>query len=284
MDSATFTLSAFGDEIDQDLALQLQVLNRLGVAHLDLRGAWGKNVMGMEDADLAQVKALCAQHAVQIACLGSPIGKSPIVEPIATELDNLRKAIRIGETLGCRRVRVFAFYPPDTSTNAHYDDYVEDAGARLSQLAEVAGGAGFTLYLENEKGVVNDVLTRCKALIERVNHPALQFLWDSANFVQEHEAHVVERGWPLLGKSIGYVHIKDAMLSDGRVVPAGEGDGELPLLLTKLKESGYQGFLSLEPHLKLAGHSAGHSGADGMTIAVTALRKVMIETGCVEVK
>ncbi len=284
MNSATFTLSAFGDEIDQDLALQLKVLNQLEVGYLDLRGAWGKNVMRMEDDDLARVKTLCAQHAIQVACLGSPIGKSPIVEPIDTELNNLRKAIHIGETLGCRRVRVFAFYPPDTSTNAHYNDYVEEAGARLSQLAGLAAGAGFTLYLENEKGVVNDVLTRCQALIEIVNSPALRFLWDSANFVQEREAHVVERGWPMLGKSIGYVHIKDAMLGDGHVVPAGEGDGELPLLLTKLKENGYQGFLSLEPHLKLAGHSTGHSGTDGMTIAVTALRKVMAETGCIEVK
>lgn len=284
MGSATFTLSAFGDEIDQDLELQLQVLNRLDVAYLDLRGAWGKNVMRMDDADLAQVKALCAQHAIQIACLGSPIGKSPIVAPIENELGNLQQAIHIGETLGCRRVRVFAFYPPDTSSNARYADYVEEAGARLSRLAEVAGSAGFTLYLENEKGVVNDILTRCKALIEMVNSPALRFLWDSANFVQEHEAHVVERGWPMLGESIGYVHIKDAVLSDGHVVPAGEGDGELPLLLTKLREKGYQGFLSLEPHLKLAGHSTGHSGTDGMTMAVTALRKVMAETGCVEVK
>ncbi len=74
------------------------------------------------------------------------------------------------------------------------------------------------------------------------------------------------------------------MLSDGHVVPAGEGDGQLPELLTHLKEAGYQGVLALEPHLKVAGHSSGFSGAEGMKIAVTALRKVMAETGCVETK
>ena len=86
------------------------------------------------------------------------------------------------------------------------------------------------------------------------------------------------------GDSIGYVHIKDAVLSDGHVVPAGEGDGQLPLLLSKLKDLDYQGVLALEPHLKIAGHSTGFSGADGMRIAVTALRKVMAEVGCVEVR
>jgi len=65
-------------------------------------------------------------------------------------------------------------------------------------------------------------------------------------------------------------------------VPAGEGDGQLPLLLSKLKDAGYQGVLALEPHLKIAGHSTGFSGADGMRIAVTALRKVMAEAGVTE--
>jgi hypothetical protein len=63
---------------------------------------------------------------------------------------------------------------------------------------------------------------------------------------------------------------------ESRYPPAGEGDGQLPLLLTHFKESSYQGFLTLEPHLKIAGHSTGFSGPDGMEIAVTALRKVMI--------
>jgi sugar phosphate isomerase/epimerase len=94
----------------------------------------------------------------------------------------------------------------------------------------------------------------------------------------------VERGWPMVGDTIGYVHIKDAVLSDGHVVPAGEGDGQLPELLTHLIAADYQGFLALEPHLKTAGHSTGHSGADGMTIAVNALRKVMAVVDAIEVK
>lgn len=282
--TATFTLSAFGDEIAPDLDEQLTVLNRLEVGYLDLRGAWGKNVLRMDADDLARVNAVCAAHGVKIACLGSPIGKSPIAEPLEAELNNLRRIMEIGETVNCRRVRIFSFYPPDTSTNARYDEYVDEAVSRLRQMAELAGSGGFTLLLENEKGIVTDTLARCQTVMEAVNHPALRFLWDSANFVQENEARVVERGWPMVGKDIGYVHIKDAVLSDGHVVPAGEGDGQLPELLTHLIAADYQGFLALEPHLKIAGHSTGHSGADGMTMAVNALRKVMAAVGATEVK
>jgi sugar phosphate isomerase/epimerase len=119
-------------------------------------------------------------------------------------------------------------------------------------------------------------------VLKAVDSPALRFLWDSANFIQVGEQQVVERGWPMLGELIGYVHIKDAVLNDGHVVPAGEGDGQLALLLAKLKASGYRGVLALEPHLKIAGHSTGFSGGEGMTIAVNALRKVMAEAGCDE--
>jgi sugar phosphate isomerase/epimerase len=282
MTNATFTLSAFGDEIAPDLDEQLTTLDALNVGYLDLRGAWGTNVLRMDDDELDRVMEVCEAHGTQIACLGSPIGKSPIEDPIDIELDNLRRIIEIGERVGCNRVRFFSFYPPDTSTNEHYDQYVDLSVARISKLVGLAEEAGFTMLLENEKGIVTDTLARCEAVIKAIDSPNLRFLWDSANFIQVDEAQVVDRGWPMLGEYIGYVHIKDAVLSDGHVVAAGEGDGQLPKLLSLLKEDGYQGFLALEPHLRIAGHSTGFSGAEGMTYAVNALRKVMDEVGCQE--
>ncbi len=284
MTSATFRISAFGDEIAPDLDEQLKTLRQLDIGQLDLRGAWGKNILHMEDEDLAQVVKTCAAHGVEVACIGSPIGKSPITEPIDYEMNNLRSIFKAGESVGCRNIRVFSFYPPDTSTNEGYDAYVETSVERLSQLAELAAQEGFTLLLENEKGIVTDTLVRCEKVLKAVDSPHFRFLWDSANFVQVGESQVVERGWPMVGDLIGYVHIKDAVLSDGHVVPAGEGDGQLALLLAKLKTQGYQGTLALEPHLKIAGHSSGFSGAEGMRVAVTALRKLMDEVDCVEVK
>ena len=282
MTDATFTLSAFGDEIAPDLDEQLTTLDELDVGYLDLRGAWGTNVLRMTDEDLDRVMEVCEAHGTKIACLGSPIGKSPIEDPIDIELDNLRRIIEIGERVGCRRVRFFSFYPPDTSTNEHYDQYVDLSVARISKLVALAEDAGFTLLLENEKGIVTDTLARYEAVIKAIDSPNLRALWDSANFIQVGEERVVERGWPMLSEFIGYVHIKDAVLSDGHVVAAGEGDGQLPMLLRLLKEDGYQGFLALEPHLKIAGHSTGFSGAEGMTYAVNALREVMAEVGCDE--
>lgn len=58
----------------------------------------------------------------------------------------------------------------------------------------------------------------------------------------------------MLKPYIAYMHIKDSRFADGRVVPAGVGDGNVEYILTDLFENGYDGFLSLEPHLgKFAG-------------------------------
>ena len=280
---ATFRLSAFGDEIDADLAEQLKTLVGLNVRGLDLRGAWGKNVAKMEDDDVVRVRQVCASFGVKVACLGSPVGKSPLAEPIDFEKGNLARLMAIGKMLDTRFIRIFSFYPADVSTNAHYDQHVAEAADRLGVLAGLAEKEGFILVLENEKGIVTDTPERCLAVLKAVNSPALRCAWDSANFVQVGVEKPVDRGWAGLQPYIAYVHIKDALLESGKVVPAGEGGGQLPELLANLKAMNYQGTLALEPHLKIAGHSAGFSGAEGMELAARALRKVMAETGCQEV-
>jgi sugar phosphate isomerase/epimerase len=150
----------------------------------------------------------------------------------------------------------------------------------LSALVDLAASDGFLLLHENEKEIVGDTPERCLALLNKV--PALGFIWDPANFVQVGAEKQVDRWWDALGGRIRYVHIKDARLSDGGVVPGGQGDGQVRELLAKLYAAGYSGVLSLEPHLAIAGHSSGFSGVEGMTVAVNALRGLMAEVGFTE--
>ena len=279
---AGVTLSAFGDEIAGPLEDQLKVLKELNVPGLECRTAWGTNVLHFSDEQAQRVRDLCDEAGIPVRCIGSPIGKSPIVDPIEKELANLDRIIELGNILGAKNVRIFSFYPPDISTNAHYDQYVDETVQRLAALTEKAAAAGFMLLHENEKEIVGDTPERCHALMSGVDSPNLRFIWDPANFVQVGVAELTDRYWDLLSPYIGYIHIKDAQLADGTVTPAGEGDGQVPELLAKLKATGYEGILALEPHLKVAGHSTGFSGADGMTTAVNALRKVMSDVGLAE--
>lgn len=267
-----FTLSAFGDEIAIDLESQLQTLNDLQVPGLDCRTAWGTNVLYFSDEEAQRVKRLCDEAGVFVSCIGSPIGKSPLTDPIENEEKNLRRIIEIARLLGTERVRIFSFYPPDMSSNDHYDQHVPEVTERLGRLTLIAQEAGVTLLHENEKHIIGDTPERNHALLRGVNNPHLRGIWDPANYVQVGVERLTERYWSLLAPYTAYVHIKDALLVDGSVKPAGQGDGQIPELLAELRDSGYAGILSLEPHLAVAGHSSGFSGVEGMTLAVNALR------------
>ncbi len=276
---AHFTLSAFGDEIASDLETQLEILNELRVTRLELRAAWGTNVLHLSEEQVAQIRQLCHDAGITLSCLGSPIGKSPILDPLENELAHLRRLMEIGTALGTRNIRIFSFYPPDISTNAAYDTYVPEAATRLEHLTALAAQEDFLLLLENEKDIVGDTPERCLALLRHVDSPHLRFIWDPANFVQVGVANQVEAYWDTLSPYIGYIHIKDALLGSGQVKAAGEGDGQVKELLIKLRAADYRGILALEPHLTVAGHSGGFSGIEGMTYAVATLRDLLREVG-----
>jgi sugar phosphate isomerase/epimerase len=281
---ASFALSAFGDEIVIDFESQLQCLRDSSVGWLDLRAAWGVGVLQLDDEMVARVHQLCHRYGIQIACIGSPVGKSLITDALKVELAHLERIFRIAERVGTRLIRIFSFYPPKGTPESGVDAYLEESVARLRRLAELARQDGFRLVLENEKGIVGDTVARCHALLSAVGGADLGFVWDTANFVQVGEARLTERGWPLLGEYVEHVHVKDARLADGKVCVAGAGEGQVREFLVALRERHYRGFLALEPHLTLAGHSSGFSGPDGMALAIDGLRKLMAELGCAEQK
>lgn len=97
MASTTFVLSAFGDEITSDLEEQLRFLEVLHIRYLDLRKAWGK-LLTLGDDDVLQIHRLSAEYGMSIACLASPVGKSPLAEPAERELANLARAFEIERT------------------------------------------------------------------------------------------------------------------------------------------------------------------------------------------
>jgi len=78
---------------------------------------------------------------------------------------------------------------------------------------------------------------------------------------------------------IAYVHVKDALSGSSRVVPAGEGDGEIRETLSALRASGFDGFFSLEPHLASSGAFSGFSGPELYRKAAGAFTELLREQG-----
>jgi sugar phosphate isomerase/epimerase len=269
-------ISAFADEIDDDLEVQLATLHSLGIQALELRGVWGKNVADLDDVEVARVVARCRATGVAVSAIGSPVGKTPITDALDAELDKLRRILDIAAQTDTALIRVFSFYRTGAD-DWEIERLLDVAAARLAQMVALARDAGKMLVLENEHGLVGDRVANCGALLQRVDAPELGFAFDPANFVHVGEAAAVSAGWAALGPSIRHVHIKDMRADTQAVVVAGAGDGQLRELLSKLHEAEYGGYLALEPHLIFAGKSYGFSGPAEMGRALAALRALLAE-------
>ena len=129
---------------------------------------------------------------------------------------------------------------------------------------------------ENEKLIYGDVPERCADLIEAVGSPSLRATFDAANFVQCGVRPHTD-GYPLLRPHLVYLQVKDALAATGTVVPAGQGDGEVRQTLAALRDTGFTGYASLEPHLAEAGRYGVFSGPVLFRQATQALKGLLDE-------
>jgi len=272
-------LSAFADEISPNLPEQIAILKRENIAHIDLRGVWNINVLDLTDEQAISIKELLEGHGIKVAAIGSPIGKVPVDSPFDEHLERFERAIKLAHLFGTPLVRIFSFYPPAgiVSDSTDPDSWRDEVVWRLREMIERARAAGITLIHENEKDIYGDTIARCVDLLQECNDTHFQAVFDPANFIQcgqtpYPDAYEALRPW------LRYVHVKDA-LPDGDVVAAGEGAAHWPELLQRLRQDGYDGFFSLEPHLASAGQYQGFSGPDLFRYASQALQQMLQSMG-----
>ena len=269
----TVVLSGFADEISPDPRVQLATLAAESISHLELRSAWSVNVADLSAEQVSAFRAALEDAGVRVSAIGSPVGKIPVAAPLAPELERMRRVAGVASELGTTIVRVFSFFVPAGEPAERHRDQVID---RMGALARVAEEHGLVLAHENEKEIYGDTPGRCADLITAVDSPALRATFDPANFVQC-GVRPFSHGYGLLRPYLVYLQVKDALAATGQVVPAGQGDGQLRETLGALRDSGFTGFMSLEPHLARAGRYGGFSGPDGFRRASQALKFLLNE-------
>ena len=240
-----WTLSGFIDEISDDFSLQCKVASGLGLRYVEVRSAWGINILDLDEGQLATLRETLAEYGLKVSSIGSPIGKINIDDPFPPHLERMRHAVEVAKTLEAPYIRIFSFFIPEgTDPDSRRDEVL----TRMSALADAAADSDVILVHENEKEIYGDIPRRCLDIVTSVSAPHLQLAWDAANFVQVGVRPFTE-GYTMLRPHVSYIQIKDALLADGSVVVAGAGDGEVLETVRALRADGFDGFFSLEPHL-----------------------------------
>ena len=265
-------LSAFADEISANLDEQIAALLHENIHFLDLRSVEGINVLDLTDQHVTEIKQKLDDAGIGVAAIASPIGKVPLNSSFDQELQRFERAITLAHAFGTPYIRLFSFYPsPDDIENiaAFRDEVI----SRFQEFTARASAANVTLLHENEKGIYGDTIDHCVDLLQTIDDPHLRAVLDPANFLQCSQVPYPD-AYEFLSPWVAYVHVKDVR-ADGVLVPAGEGEARWPDLLRRLHADGYDGFLSLEPHLSAAGQFQGFSGPDLFHKASRALQTLL---------
>lgn len=279
-----FILSAFADEIDENLAVQMDALRQHGIEYIEMRGVNGKNLSQYTPGQVKEIKKQLDDRGFKISAIGSPIGKIMITDNFGPHLELFKHVLEIAGILETNYIRMFSFFIPRGEDPGAYRDEVME---RWHKFADASKNCNIILAHENEKDIYGDTAERCLDIIENMDCDYVKAVFDPANFVQcgvETYPHSFE----ILKNHIAYLHIKDAKIDTKQVVPAGHGDGKIKEILSELNKSGYRGVLSLEPHLgsfkgleglelNPAINGLPEGGPKQFAIAVHALKKIIEE-------
>jgi len=267
-------LSAFADEVSPEPVEQLDCLTANDIRFVEFRSIFGVNVMDLSDSQHSEFRDLLRARGFGLSAIGSPIGKVGIGDPFEPHLERFELAMELAEFYQTPNIRVFSYYLPVGDDPAIHRDAVIE---RMAEKARRASLRGLRLVLENERGIYGDTAERVLDVLATVDSPALGLAFDPANFLEGGQP--INEAWAMLRSRLSHFHVKDFDPETRKVVPAGQGGGQIGRLIAEAVEDGYSGFCTLEPHLLLAAQSHGFTGPERFADAARALKSELSTRG-----
>ncbi len=312
-------ISGFADEaaIDKTVDQQFSAFAALGLRQYSIRfidaGNGIKNVMQLNDEEIAFIKQRQEAYGLKVSSLGSPIGKVklldqddgsnnryvPFKEYLSTEV---ARACELAHAFETKLIRGFSFYHPRGTDPAPHIDQVVD---HLGEIADMCQKANLIFGLEIEANLVGQSGQILKEVHQKLNHPSVKLIFDAANITtQGCSATDVYDQYEAMKPGLGWMHIKDYKHPSKiertthvdeealkHFVPADIGDSGheailrdfrnlIPSMEADLAKIDIPGvYLDLEPHVKGGGQFGGFSGPDGFGESLRGLIRVLDYVG-----
>lgn len=262
-------LTGFADEAAPDIEGQIRATKELGWEYIESRSVDGNNIHEITDGEFDVVCGKLADAGVKINCFGSEIASwsKKITDPFELTLESTRRAIPRMQRLGTKLIRIMSYGV--LADRDPEDQMEEERFRRLRELVAMFSDAGIVTLHENCMNYGGMGWNHTFRLIENV--PGLKLVFDTGNppFTDDRtrpKPFPKQSSWEFYSQvkdHIAYIHIKDCRFireNPGSPFPeceftfAGDGDGDVRRILKDLLESGYDGGLSMEPHLSVVFH------------------------------
>jgi L-ribulose-5-phosphate 3-epimerase len=257
-----FRVASITDEFSPDIEKAVTSMAGIGMTGAELRMLYGKNIIDLTDEELDRAKQICSSHGMEIMSIASPLLKC--VLPGAPEVDSrfqqdmfaakhnfedqprlTVRAFQIAHRLGARIIRVFSYWR-SVEPEKCFDGVV----TALRGLAEKAAREDLIIGLENEHACNIATASETARVLDQIDHPNLQVVWDPANCYISGENPYPDGYRKLPISRIAHVHAKDCHVEGHKPIwgPVGEGGIDWRGQIAALAVDGYKGWLSLETH------------------------------------
>ncbi len=243
--------SGIADEAAKDIDTQIRAHRELGWKHIEMRNIDGVNLTDVDDAKFEEIRSKLDDAGLRVSCFASQLCNwaRPISGDLEIDVKELERAIPRMKTLDAPFIRCMSY--PNADPPWKEKDWRAEVIRRLRVLAGIAEEGGVTLVHENCNGWGGLGPRQTMELLEEVGSPRLQLVFDTGN-----PCHYGQDAWEYyegVRDRIVYVHIKDYFQperkGDERACFAGEGVGHVRRILGDLISRGYDGGVSIEPHL-----------------------------------
>ncbi|MDB6037495.1 MAG: Xylose isomerase [Verrucomicrobiales bacterium] len=264
----TISFSGIGDEAGNSIDAQIQATKDLGWQNIEMRnvevsGFPKGNLHDIPDAAFEVVVEKLAAAGMQVNCFGSAIANwgKKIDQPFDSSLGEARRAIPRMQRLGAKLVRVMSF-----AVRTEEDQMAEERFRRLREVTKMFLDGGIQPVHENCMNYGGMGWPFTLELLEKV--PGMKLVFDTGNPIFNEDRSKPkpwrkQDAWEFythVRNHIAHVHVKDAIWNnaknDADYTYPGEGAGKVRETLTDLIKTGYQGALSIEPHIAVVFHDA----------------------------
>jgi sugar phosphate isomerase/epimerase len=255
----SFQYTGFADEAGKTLAEQIKVLKELGWTGLEARLLEGVNFTDLSDEKFDAALDTLQAAGIKIVCFGAQLANwsRPITSDFKADLDELDRALPRMQKAGAKIIRCMS-YPNDEKEPWPEDKWKAEVFRRLKELARRCEDAGVILGHENCSGYGGVGARECQEMIEGVDSPAFKIAFDTGNNTSHDKDREATWSYYEAAKGhIAHVHVKAYKpVPDGKWATCYPDEDPVQLrVLSDLKASGYDGWLSIEPHMAAAVHA-----------------------------
>lgn len=253
--------TGFADEVSGNIDTQIKVTQELGWENIEARSIEGKNLTDITDEKFEEVYNKLKEANIKINCFGSAVanwGKSPTSEEdFQKSIEELKRGIPRMQRLGTKMLRGMSFSIPEDDS-PELEAMVTEKLKRLVGLCEDAG----IIYVhENCMNYFSQSYEHMEKLLTKIDSPNFRIVFDTGNPVfsdnrmgkPPYKKQDTWESYLRLKDKIEYIHIKDGIFlhDEGktRYTFPGEGDGQVRRVLKDLLATGYDGGISIEPHM-----------------------------------